>query len=105
MARPGNTKTATVGDGWQRLATLYDSAFSDTIEFGGIRANRLWLSISTQAAKIAYADTMPALATGHPLADGDSLLVDNQDWIKKAWLKNSAAGSAATVIITPIYES
>lgn len=101
--RPGTTKAVTLGGGYQRLATLYDSAFTDTIKSadGNEVANQVLLAITTQSAEIAYGTTMPVVS-GHPLTAGDSITLGNQEFIKRAWLRYSTSGSI--VIITPIYE-
>lgn len=104
MARPGLTKTATLGDGWQRLATLYDSDSTDAIKSidGMQKANQVFLSIATNAGQIAFGLTMPTTA-GHVLNVGDFDFMDNQEWIRSAWLRNNTAGSNAAIVITPIF--
>lgn len=100
--RPGTTKAATLTTGYQRLATLYDGNFTDSIKSndGNETANQVLLSIRTADAEIAYGETMPIVA-GHPLAVYDSMTMANQEFIRRAWLRG-VSGSIA--IITPIYE-
>ena len=100
--RPGVTKAVSLGTGYQRLATLYDSAFAETIYSadGNEVANQILISIITQAGEIAYGTTMPTVA-GHPLASGDSITMTNQEFIRRAWLRGV---SGAVLLITPIFE-
>ena len=100
--RPGTTKTVALGTGYQRLATIYDSTLGDAIKSpdGTEIANQAFISITTQAAEIAYGATMPVVA-GHPLAAGDSMTMGNQEYIKRAWLRGT---SGALLMITPIFE-
>lgn len=100
--RPGTTKTYTLATSYQRLATMYDSSFGDAIKSpdGTEVANQVFISIITQAGEVAYGDTMPVVS-GHPIAAGDSMLMDNQEYIKKAWVRGT---SGAILIISPIFE-
>jgi hypothetical protein len=97
--RPGTTKYKALTTAYQRLATLYDAAFGDAI-IDGATANQCFLSVTTQAAEVAYGTSMPTGA-GHPLAAGDHHTMGNQEFIKQAWLRGT---SGAILIITPIFE-
>lgn len=100
--RPGTTKAVALTTGYQRLATIYDSSFGDAIlaPDGKEVANKVFISIITQAGEIAYGPTMPVVA-GHPMAAGDSITMDNQAYIQLAWLRGV---SGAVAIITPLFE-
>jgi hypothetical protein len=100
--RPGTTKTAALTTGYQRLATLYGSDFSDAIKSpdGKEVANQVFISVITQAGEIAYGESLPVVA-GHPLAAGDSMTMGNQGFTAQAWLRGT---SGAILIITPTFE-
>lgn len=104
MAYPRLTKNATVLDSWARLATLYDSSFVDSIKTAdGQQANAVWIEARTNAIQLAYGLTTPTVI-GHVMNSGDSQVMDNQEYIKRCWIRNDTAGSAGTLVITPIYE-
>jgi hypothetical protein len=94
-----------LADGWQKLSLLYDADSAGAIVSpdGTEKANQVFLSITTYAAQIAYGASIPTVS-GHPLAVGDGITMDNNSWIQLAWLRNNAAGSNGVVIMTPIYE-
>jgi len=100
--RPGTTKSKTLTLGYQRLATLYDSNYTDAIKSddGKEVANQVLITNITAAAEVAYGTEMPVVA-GHLMATGDSMTMNNQEYIKRAWVRGAAT---AVLIITPIFE-
>lgn len=100
--RPGTTKSVTLTTGYQRLAKLYDSNFSDAIKTpdGAEVANQVFITNITASAEVAYGDTIP-IGAGHLMATGDSMTMSNQTYIQKAWVRGAAT---AVLIMTPIFE-
>ena len=104
MAYPGLTKNATVLDGWTRLAKLYDNDATDKISTtDGQVANQVWVEARTNNVQIAFSLSTPTIL-GHVTQAGDSTMMNNQEFIKRCWVRNNTAGSAATLIMTPLYE-
>jgi len=103
--RPGMTKRVALGTGYIRLATIYDSEYGDAILSmdGQEKANQAYITITSNNADIAYGTSMPT-TVGHTLASGDSMVMANSEFIKRAWMRNTTAGSVGYVVITPIFE-
>ena len=104
---PGITKTVTLSDVWQRLGSLYDTNNPKTLQEGKSIANRVWISVSSNGAEVAFADSQPVagVTQGHALASGDSTNWNNQGFISRAWFRNDTAGSNAVLTITPIFDN
>lgn len=98
--RPETTKVVTLTASYQRLATLYNETFSDAIKSPDLAeiANGALVSAITQGAEIAFGLSQPT-SSGHPIAAGDSMIMANQEFIKRAWVRYATNG--AILIITP----
>lgn len=95
----GPTKTATVGDAYQKLCDMY-GLDSNKIWIGTTAANKVLISALTKSADIAWGETTPVVV-GHPIDAGDSYTLSGLYEIGYAWVRNTVAGDTATLIITP----
>lgn len=93
-----DTVNVALTDAYQNLATLLGGT-GGKIPIGTATVNKVLITIITQAADIAWGETIPLIA-GHPIAVGGSHTLNGLAEIKNAWLKNNVAGNAATAIIT-----
>lgn len=103
--RPGTTKAVNLGTGYERLATLYDATMNDAIlsTDGNEKANQALITITAANADIAYGSSLPTIV-GHKIPSDSSMTMGNSEFIKRAWLRNTTAGSVAVCSITPIFE-
>ena len=104
MASPGITKNVTVGDAWQRLGAMIDPTYPTELREGSAIADGCYFCVNSYGVQVAFDDAQPnALTFGHVIAVGDSEVWNGQAFIKRAWFKNAAAGSAGILAITPIF--
>ena len=94
-----DTVSVALTNAYQNLATLVGGTGGKIPIGSEATANKVVITIMAQTADLAWGETAPAIG-GHDIAAGDSWTVNGLDAIKNAWLKNSAAGSTATAIIT-----
>ena len=97
----GPTKNITLGDAYQKVATLYDADQTDKIFIGDGAANNVLISFITYAGEIAWGETQPMIS-GHPIAAGYSTSMRGLGQVKGAWVRNNAAGSNSVMVITPM---
>ena len=103
MSSPGITKNVTVGDDWAQLGTLMNPDYPTELREGSAIADGVFIYASAYAVQLAFGDTKPSLTTGHVLAVGGSESWNGQAFIRRMWFRNSSAGSAGVLAVTPIF--
>ncbi len=96
---PGESKSITLADGYQPLATLLGHPGEHLIVESGRPALGILLSAKTYGAEIAWGSSMPAIE-GHPIAAGSTAIFMNTEAIRLAWVRSDTAGSASVLIAT-----